>query len=826
MTIRLGVCEKYCKEITEKPWSLQYNYDTLLVVEPRELTKELLTDYPYEYLTTKKTKLFFDYDEKSDDIAYVRTKRAEIRDRLFEHSSNFTNPFVFTESEDPKKVSFHVVFKKTNIIRANFIKEDEQELFSLLVGEKNFVHIDHQVYGVKTCFRLPYGTKGLGGFSSKEHPHIPKVRNGDKLNLSDFALSLPDDAEAKFYDSQLERVLAKERREAEEYKYVDDSENDDERKDKLQRMLFMVNVERFKEYNAWGALMVMMKTNKLSRDLFIELSEKSGYDHFDETHCIKAWRSCRENANFGMPLVIGWLKQDGVDIKKHFPTTTKSPLVEELLLHWERQGAFTDDNVANALFNNYKDNLIYTPMGWFHYTDKWTLGDKNVIFAPIMSLLSQGLLTYLDEEREKAQKRFKELKENSEVLDPTGEKAKMEVAKRKHRDKLCKDINKLQSVAFIEAVLKVAQGLYLDNKAINTFDTNAHWFCFSDNKAYDLTTKQTIDIQAKDRILTTCGYPMPERKQEDIDKMKAFLETIMPKENIPSLLSALSLFFYGKNTEEKFIVFKGEGRNGKGLLITVLKTTLGCYFYALPTEVLTEHSKGAGRASPELAQTKFSRCLMASEPDASKHIVKTTLNMLTGGDDLNVRQNYGMPMQFTPFFTMGMMCNDVPNVSGGINDAIKKRIEFQEFPYTFVETPTLEHHRKIDTSLKQKIANDVSYRNGLFYLVADAWFENKGKYVNCDASKEEQETYAKANNPLTVFLERYTHSVDTFILCNDLQKKYDAEYPKLTPQKFRTFLEQAGVKVVPNGKESRKVFLKVIPLPEPVQEPDQQRMSF
>jgi phage/plasmid-associated DNA primase len=410
----------------------------------------------------------------------------------------------------------------------------------------------------------------------------------------------------------------------------------------------------------------------------------------------------------------------------------------------------------------------------------------------------------LDNESEKARKRIQELKEDG------GDEMKDEKRKALQRTQLRKDVNGLQSASKIKSVLEVAQGVFNDTNAINTFDTIAHWFCFSDNKAYDLTTKQPVDIKATDRVLTTCGYPMPERRQEDIDKVTELLKTLVPEDRMKSLLSALSLFFYGKNTQEKFIIFKGEGRNGKGLLINLLKMVLGPYYYALPTEVLTEHSKGAGRACPELAQTKFSRCVMASEPDAKKEIVKTTLNLLTGNDAMTVRQLHKEPFTFIPSFTMGMMCNDIPNISGGINDAIRNRMEFQDFPFTFTETPTQPHHRKIDTGLKERIARDESYRNGLLYLVMDAWFENKGKYVSCEASKEEQETYAKANNPVMPFLERYEPS-STPVCINELQKTYDKDYPKLTPQKFRTFLEQAGVKVELDGKKSRKVYVQEKP---------------
>ena len=776
-----------------------YKEGLLQTIDSSSLTKEILIDRPFEFYS-KKTKLFFDYDENSDDIGYVREKRNMIRDKLIEHRRHYTEGFVFTESVSDNKISFHIIFKKINIIRADFIKEDEKELFCKLVGEENFQHIDPNVYGKKTCFRLPYGTRGMYGKSDKEHAHIPFVGNGERENLSDYVLSLPDDAECKTYTTQLGRAMKKQLEE-DAKAYQDYDEEPDERQDKISRMLAMVKLERFTQYNNWLALMVLMKTHKLPLDLFLKMSEESGYAYFDEIKCRQAWRSCKESESFGIPLVVGWLKQDGVDIKKHFPT--QSPLLKELLNGWYRQGTFTDQNVATALFNHYKESLIYTSQGWFHYKNKWVLGKKESIFHPVMVLLSTELLNYIDSGLDKSLKKMLQGKSDDES----------DKLLAKMRMKLRNDVNNLQSSSTIKHVLETAEGLFLDNNALDTFDKKPNWFCFADQKAIDLRTKETITIQAKDRILTTCGYNLPEDSKDDIEKVMKIIDTVIPKENKESFLSSLSIFLYGENINEKFIVYKGEGRNGKGLLISLLEKALGNYFYALPTEVLTEHSKGAGRPNPELAQTRWSRCVMASEPDAKRQIVKTTMNLLTGRDTITVRQLRCEPFSFLPPFTLGMMCNDVPNVSGGINDALAQRIEFQIFPYTFVENPEPDtNQRKIDTSLKNLLRDDISYRNGLLHILIDTWHKNNGKYISCNDSKEEQDHYAKENNPIMVWLEKYEPSTE-FIRIKVLHNKYKDLYGDgISPAKFKEYLKQANVKIQDDTKNGHKIYIKEKPI--------------
>ena len=184
---------------------------------PSTITKDVLQSYPFELLT-KTTKLFFDYDEHSEDKEYIQKTRTEIRNTLLQHCGHFKNAFVFTESIHPKKISFHVIFKKIHIIREHFQPVDEQELFEQLVGKERFKHIDTQVYGKKLWFRVPYGTT-----PDKLYSHDPIVPQGETLNLSDYMVSVPEGTQTKMYSSQLARAMREQlKKDAREYHEEED----------------------------------------------------------------------------------------------------------------------------------------------------------------------------------------------------------------------------------------------------------------------------------------------------------------------------------------------------------------------------------------------------------------------------------------------------------------------------------------------------------------------------------------------------------------------------------------------------------------------------
>jgi phage/plasmid-associated DNA primase len=290
------------------------------------------------------------------------------------------------------------------------------------------------------------------------------------------------------------------------------------------------------------------------------------------------------------------------------------------------------------------------------------------------------------------------------------------------------------------------------------------------------------------------------------------IKELVESKNLDSLLSALSLPMYGENTNEAFVIFKGEGGNGKGMLMSLVEKTLGTYFYSLPSEILTTHSKGAGQAKPELAQTRWARLVIFTEPDENQMLVKTTINMLTGRDKITVRGLFKDPMTFLPKFVLGGMVNDLPNISGGINDAIKRRLKMQMFPYSFKSEEDFDEtnpvHKKANMNMKELLVKDERYRNGLLWLLLRTWQKNQGKYISCESDKAEARKIAQENNPIAEWMEGYEHS-DSFINIKLLLATFQEESGiKLTAQKFKRFLEDAKVQIENDSAHGHKVFLQ------------------
>ena len=306
---------------TEEEFVLCGN-DNPAIVEIRktDITKQHLERYGSERLSAI-TCLFFDYDriftEQEDPTEQLtKTHHKEIKDKLLGYSS-YRHPIVMTEAVQPRKVSFHVIFTnpKDAIIKADFRKEDEQELFSKIVGAENFKYIDETVYQKKRWFRLPYGKS-----HDKPYAHIPFWRQGNpEPPLRDYTLSLPDDYmeihdDVTNYDkcpSRLNRQFDQLRQ-----RLVRENTHPIELEasmiPRLTKAFKAVKLERFQDRKQWFVLGCMLKHFGQTFDLFCVMSRDSGYTKYSETDCRKQWDKLPEwQMNLGT--LVNWLKADGVD---------------------------------------------------------------------------------------------------------------------------------------------------------------------------------------------------------------------------------------------------------------------------------------------------------------------------------------------------------------------------------------------------------------------------------------------------------------------------------------------------------------------------------
>ena len=197
---------------------------------------------------------------------------------------------------------------------------------------------------------------------------------------------------------------------------------------------------------------------------------------------------------------------------------------------------------------------------------------------------------------------------------------------------------------------------------------------------------------------------------------------------------------------EKFFVFNGAGRNGKGFTNEFLQVVLGDYYESVSPTIFSEDQKKktSSGANPEIAKLDKKRYVVAKEPQKDQPLHNSVVKDLTGGGYTSGRMLYSSKTNVKLCMTMTMECNVKPPFSEAPKDADVERINdilFQskfsgvaedwdentgETNYVYPLNPTLK-------DLKWKKA----HRNAMLNLLLFSLLEVKNANYIVDSFKPE-----------------------------------------------------------------------------------------
>src|SRR4030043_243643 len=168
----------------------------------------------------------------------------------------------------------------------------------------------------------------------------------------------------------------------------------------------------------------------------------------------------------------------------------------------------------------------------------------------------------------------------------------------------------------------------------------------------------------------------------------------------------------GLCNEHIFVIFTGQGRNGKGALIdTLIKHVLGPLAAPIQAEMLLSqrYSRNAAAPSPDIMALQGLRIAFASETDEDRFISPSRVKWLTGGDVLVGRSpNDKYETTFIPTHTLILSTNHIPHASSD-DFAFWERIHLIPFNLSFVDRkPVRDNERRADKTLPDRLKNEAS----------------------------------------------------------------------------------------------------------------------
>ncbi|SHF67176.1 putative DNA primase/helicase [Loktanella atrilutea] len=206
-----------------------------------------------------------------------------------------------------------------------------------------------------------------------------------------------------------------------------------------------------------------------------------------------------------------------------------------------------------------------------------------------------------------------------------------------------------------------------------------------------------VDVLAHDRRqLQTKLIDVAYSPHAPCEKFDTFLTRIQPHREMREFIQRwFGLSLLGLKTSN-MAVFYGNGANGKSVLVDVIARIMAGYAASLRVESITgTNRRGGAEATPDLIPLLGARFVRTSEPDQNTPLQEGLIKMMTGGEPIPVRANYGDQIDLDPNFKLTMSTNHKPDIRGG-DDGIWRRVLLVPFD---VQIPVAERDERFGETL-------------------------------------------------------------------------------------------------------------------------------
>jgi putative DNA primase/helicase len=166
----------------------------------------------------------------------------------------------------------------------------------------------------------------------------------------------------------------------------------------------------------------------------------------------------------------------------------------------------------------------------------------------------------------------------------------------------------------------------------------------------------------------------------------------------------------GNVSEHIFVMLAGEGRNGKGTIMTLIEHILGSLAGTVQSEMLLGQKveRSSAAVSPDIMNLRGLRLANASETDDGRRFSSSKVKWLSGGDTLQGRWPYDKRMtDFAPTHTLFLQTNHPPHAQSS-DKPFWERLVYIEFLWSYVKNPKKTNERKRDITLKDRLIAEAS----------------------------------------------------------------------------------------------------------------------
>lgn len=213
----------------------------------------------------------------------------------------------------------------------------------------------------------------------------------------------------------------------------------------------------------------------------------------------------------------------------------------------------------------------------------------------------------------------------------------------------------------------------------------------------------------------------------------------------------------GATKEQCFFLLFGDGENGKGRFLSVLRRLGGDAAQTTAITTLTA-KREIGTSTPALAKLSRARIVTAGEPDEEMRFSEATIKAITGEEDIEVRALYEAPFEYKPKFKVWVHVNPKPKIKS-TDHAFWRRPKLIPFLVTF---DGKENNPKPDKDLDEKLNAEIPGILAWAVEGAKIWYQSG--LGGCKMVDDAISDYRKDSDHVGQFVEdTYSPKKDGFV---------------------------------------------------------------
>jgi P4 family phage/plasmid primase-like protien len=489
------------------------------------------------------------------------------------------------------------------------------------------------------------------------------------------------------------------------------------------RLAEMLSPKRASNYETWievGWILFCIGNGCYEMlESWIQFSKKTTRNNFNEAYIVELWKDMHRG-DYTLGSLRKYASEDNPEAYRKFTDEEKAKRIECSL-----NGGHYD--IAKQLYDMFSDQFVCASIEqdlWYEFKDHRWIKDEKAIE------LQRKIRFYIVPRYQEAAKKlydemnYTNVNSNRNNSDDEDEEEKRDTGEvKEHTNKILKKIDRINSIisslnshGFKSSIMKEAQELFFNKDFNDKLDQDPYVLGFN-NGVYDLRSCEFRPGRPEDYISTITGYDYKEYKHSDkeIFDILDFFEKIFPDQDLKEYaIDYCAKLLRGYNFEKNFLVFTGEGDNGKSVLIDFLTAALGGYIVKLPTSLIVGKRSQSGAATPELNILKGAiRLAILQEPSSQDQLNDGMIKELTGNDGIYIRGLHKEAnKELKPMAKIVLICNRLPRISP-LEKAIWNRIRLLYFESKFPKDKSIipatyeeQKEKKIfprDESLTEKL---------------------------------------------------------------------------------------------------------------------------